>query len=45
VDAAAIEAAMKQARDALQQADLQRGRTVYTFQWDLKPMTGTPPAN
>jgi hypothetical protein len=35
---------MKRAREALQQANLQGGRTVYTFEWDLKPVTGAPPA-
>ena len=44
IDPAAIEAAMQQARQALQQADLRPGRMVYTFTWELKPMTGAPPA-
>jgi hypothetical protein len=43
IDTQAIEEAMQRAREALQQADLQAGRVVYTFQWDLKPMTGAPP--
>ncbi len=43
IDPAAIEAALQQAREALRQADLRPGRMVYTFTWDLKPMTGTPP--
>jgi hypothetical protein len=34
---------MREARSALQQADLQVGQTVYTFNWNLKPMTGAPP--
>ena len=38
IDPAAIEAAMQQARQALQQADLRPGRMVYTFTWELKPM-------
>jgi hypothetical protein len=43
IDPAEIEAAMARARQALQEADLQAGRVVYTFKWDLKPMTGAPP--
>jgi hypothetical protein len=42
--AAEIDRAMREARSALQQADLQSGQTVYTFNWDLRPMTGAPPA-
>jgi hypothetical protein len=41
--AAEIDRAMREARSALQQADLQVGQTVYTFNWNLKPMTGAPP--
>jgi hypothetical protein len=43
IDTQAIEEAMQRARKALQQADLQGGRVVYTFRWDLNPMTGAPP--
>lgn len=44
IDPQVIEDAMKRAREALQQADLQGGKLVYTFEWDLKPVAGTPQA-
>ena len=45
IDPAQINSAMEEARRALQQQlNVQGGNIVYTFNWNLKPMTGAPQA-
>ena len=44
IDVSQINSAMAEARRALQQQlNVQGGKIVYMFKWNLKPMTGAPP--
>jgi hypothetical protein len=45
IDPSQLNSAIAEARRAMQQQlNVQGGHIVYTFKWNLKPMTGAPPA-